>query len=129
MKNLESEEVDQNVRHHLSSLLIAGFGLLFDLTTGLLYNHYYPEEWACNAYFLGDAVAAFSYSLALWKMKNHWIFALMMSLYGMKLFDELFGDPTDTGWIRYLVVIFIVIEVKLDVSNRIKKWIYNKWKS
>lgn len=95
-------------------LLIAAFGLLFDLSTGLAYNLYPDMEWACDAYFLGDAVAATCYMWTLLLFKRNVLFEFGLALYSAKLLEEVFGNPTEPNPWNFLVigVLFVVIRYK-----------------
>ena len=101
------------------SVIIASIGLIFDLACGLLYNFYPDKDWACDAYFLGDAIAATCYTWALLLFYKCVIFEFALALYASKMLDEVFGDPTEPNLWSFLIIVLIFIEIRYKIINRL----------
>lgn len=110
---------------HLS-VKIAFLGVFLDLLSGIIYNANNGSQWACDIYFLGDAVAAMLYGLALYKYHKCVLFSFIFALYGAEVYDELLGNPFYNGWDRYLVVLIVFLEAQYNLSSKLIKYLKSK---
>lgn len=108
------------------SIKIAFLGVFLDILSGMIYNANTGSEWACDIYFLGDAVSAMLYGLALYKYRKCVLFSFIFALYGAEVYDELLGDPFYNGWDQYIVVLIVFLEAQFNWSSRFIKYLKSK---